>query len=73
MKWSQQEDIDAFVQNVIDHIGAAVYTNPVTGCSACGLIRNDYNIRFVRLRLRARFAGSNFGAARHRLTPSPTR
>jgi hypothetical protein len=44
MKWSQQEDIDAFVQNVIDHIGAAVYTNPVTGLLCMRLIRNDYNI-----------------------------
>jgi hypothetical protein len=44
MKWSQQEDIDAFVQNVIDHIGAAVYTNPISGLLCLRLIRNDYNV-----------------------------
>jgi hypothetical protein len=42
MKWSQQEDVDAFVQNVIDHIAAAVYTNPVTGLLCLRLLRNDY-------------------------------
>jgi hypothetical protein len=44
LKWSQQEDIDAFVQVVIDHIGAAVYTNPITGLLSIRLIRSDYNI-----------------------------
>lgn len=44
MKWSQQEDIDAFVQNVIDHIGAAVYTNPISGLLSIRLIRNDYSV-----------------------------
>lgn len=44
MKWSQQEDISAFVQTVIDHIGAAVYTNPITGLLSIKLIRADYVI-----------------------------
>lgn len=43
IKWSQQEDIDAFVQTVIDHIGAAVYTNPVTGLLCLRLLRDDYS------------------------------
>lgn len=41
--WNRQDDIDAFVQNVIDHIGAALYIDRQTGLLKLRLIRNDYD------------------------------
>lgn len=44
IKWTRTEDVDVFVQTVIDHIGAAVYTDRVTGLLSIRLIRGDYNV-----------------------------
>ena len=41
--WNRQDDIDAFVQNVIDHIGGALYIDRQTGLLKLRLIRNDYD------------------------------
>lgn len=43
IKWSRQDDIDVFVQNVIDHIGGALYIDRQTGLLTLRLIRNDYD------------------------------
>src|SRR6185436_11694918 len=41
--WNRQDDIDVFVQNVIDHIGGALYIDRQTGLLKLRLIRNDYD------------------------------
>ena len=43
IKWTRQDDIDVFVQNVIDHIGGALYIDRQTGLLKLRLIRNDYD------------------------------
>jgi len=43
MVWYRQEDIDQFIQTIIDHIGATMYTDRETGKIVLKLIRNDYN------------------------------
>lgn len=43
IKWSKDTDIDSFVQTVVDHIGAAIYTDRGTGKLTIRLIRNDYD------------------------------
>lgn len=42
--WSRQEDVDTFIQVVIDHIGGVVYNDRETGKYVLKLIRDDYNI-----------------------------
>lgn len=39
LRWTRTDSIENFVQSVIDHIGAAVYTNRTTGKLALKLIR----------------------------------
>jgi hypothetical protein len=41
--WARQEDVDVFVQHVIDHIGGALYVDPSTGLYTLRLIRFDYD------------------------------
>lgn len=41
-KWERKEDIDAFIKRILDHIGAALYTDRQTGLLTLKLIRNDY-------------------------------
>lgn len=41
--WNQQETIEAFVQIVLDHIGALLYVRPDTSQFALKLIRSDYD------------------------------
>jgi hypothetical protein len=43
IRWNRQDNIDTFVQNVIDHIGGAVYVDRQTGLLKLKLIRNDYD------------------------------
>lgn len=43
IKWSRTEDVDVFLQTVIDHIGAALYTDRITGLLSLRLIRSDYD------------------------------
>lgn len=42
--WQRQEDVDAFIQIVLDHIGGELYTDRSTGLLTLRLIRNDYDI-----------------------------
>lgn len=42
MKWSRKDSIESFVQQVIDHIGAVLYTDRESGLRTIKLIRNDY-------------------------------
>lgn len=41
--WRRQEDIDPFIQRVLDHIGGVLYEDPETGQETLRLIRGDYN------------------------------
>lgn len=42
MKWSRRDSIESFVQSVIDHVGAALFTSRRTGLIVLKLIRGDY-------------------------------
>lgn len=44
MKWNRQDSLQSFVQEVLDHIGATLYTNRETGLLDLKLIRDDYNV-----------------------------
>ena len=41
-RWARQDEIGVFAQSVIDHIGAAVYEDRITGLLTIKLIRGDY-------------------------------
>lgn len=41
--WTRQEDVDVFIQSVLDHIGGVLYTDRSTGLLTLRLIRNDYD------------------------------
>lgn len=41
--WQREDDVDAFIQVVLDHIGGVLYTDRSTGLLTLRLIRNDYN------------------------------
>lgn len=43
IRWNRQDDIDTFVQNIIDHIGGAIYVDRMTGLLTLKLIRDDYD------------------------------
>lgn len=42
--WYRQEDVDAFIQVVADHIGAILYQDRATGKYVLRLLRDDYDI-----------------------------
>ena len=42
MIWTQQSTIEAFINEVLDHIEATLFVNPFTGLLTLKLIRNDY-------------------------------
>lgn len=44
LPWNRQDDIDKFVQTVLNHIGGALYIDRGTGLLTLKLIRNDYDI-----------------------------
>jgi len=43
MKWTRTDAIQNFVQQVLDHLGAALYQSRLTGLMVLKLIRDDYN------------------------------
>lgn len=43
MLWTRQSTIESFVQEVLDHIQAVLYTDPETGLLTIDLIRDDYD------------------------------
>lgn len=42
--WYRKEDIDQFVQSVLDHVGAVLYTDRETGKITLKAIRDDYDV-----------------------------
>lgn len=42
LRWNRQDNIDNFIQSIIDTIGAVVYDNRQTGLLSLKLIRGDY-------------------------------
>lgn len=42
LKWARKDSIESFMQSVIDHAGAVIYTDRGTGLRRIKLIRNDY-------------------------------
>lgn len=42
LKWAREDTVDAFVQRVLDHIGAALYAEKSSGLITLKLIRADY-------------------------------
>lgn len=42
INWTRQEDVDTFLQSVINHVSGALYTDRATGKIVFKLIRNDY-------------------------------
>ncbi len=42
--WTRQEDVQSFIQIIVDHIGAVLYQDRETGKYVLRLIRDDYNI-----------------------------
>lgn len=48
MKWVRSSTIEAFIQEVLDHINALFFFNPRTGLATLKLLRNDYDIDTLR-------------------------
>ncbi len=44
LRWARQDDLDSFVQQVLDHIGGVVYFARDTGLWTLRLIRQDYDV-----------------------------
>lgn len=49
LKWSRQDAISAFMQGVVDHISAVLFTDPSSGLVALRLIRDDYVVASLPL------------------------
>ena len=43
LQWTRQDDLDSFVQTVLDHIGGALFVSRQTGLLTISLIRGDYD------------------------------
>lgn len=44
MRWSRQDSLESFIQEILDHIGGTLYVNRETGLLDLDLIRDDYNV-----------------------------
>lgn len=49
MIWAQQANVDAFIQEVLDHINATFFLDPRTGLLRLKLIRGDYDSDNLRV------------------------
>lgn len=49
MKWTRRDGVDAFIQSVLDHVGATLYTDRSTGLLKIKLLRNDYDVETLPL------------------------
>lgn len=47
MKWVRQDTVEEFIQQVIDHIGAALYVSRTTALVTLKLIRADYDVETI--------------------------
>lgn len=43
MVWVKQDTMEKFIQEILDHISAALYQDPATGLWTLKLLRNDYD------------------------------
>lgn len=60
MMWAQQATVQEFVNEIIDHIQAVLYTNPRTGKMELKLIRADYDPATLRVLTVSNAKLSNF-------------
>lgn len=49
IRWSRQDSLESFIQEILDHIGATLYVNRETGLLDLDLIRDDYNVNELPL------------------------
>lgn len=49
MRWSRQDSLESFIQEVLDHIGGTLYVNRETGLLDLDLIRDDYDVNDIPL------------------------
>jgi hypothetical protein len=49
LMWYRKEDVEAFIQTVLDHVGGVLYTDRETGKLVFRLIRDDYNVNDLPL------------------------
>lgn len=49
LRWTRRDSLQSFVQSVIDHIGAVIYSDRETALLTIKLIRNDYNVATLPL------------------------
>jgi hypothetical protein len=43
IRWTRQEDVGEFIQQIVNHIGATLYPDRSTGLITLRLVRGDYN------------------------------
>ncbi len=43
IRWNRQDTLQSFVQSVVDHIGATIYIDRMTGLLRLDLVRGDYD------------------------------
>lgn len=48
LKWNQQDKIENFASDILDHIQATIFTNPRTGLFSVKALRDDYDLFGVR-------------------------
>lgn len=49
MRWSRQDSLESFIQEILDHIGGTLYVNRETGLLDLDLIRDDYDVDEIPL------------------------
>lgn len=49
MRWARQDELSAFIQEVIDHIGGSLYLDRTTGLFELSLLRGDYDPEAIPL------------------------
>lgn len=49
LRYNRQSELSAFIAEVVDHIGGAIYPDPATGRLALDLLRGDYDMDAVPL------------------------
>lgn len=48
LMWSKQATIETFINEILDHIQATVYTDPRTGLFSIKALRDDYDVESLR-------------------------
>lgn len=47
IRWNRQDDLDKFVQSIVNHIGAVIFIDRSTGLLTLHLLRNDYDVDLI--------------------------